>query len=351
MQRDAKGIERARAMRRWADRKPPKRGIKDGLDRSEPDNMANLHDRWLTWMEERNISKSAITCRRQAIAEFLRWAQERDLTRVDQVARPMLEAYQRYLWRRKGRSGKPLCIGTQLQRLGAIQAFFSWLVRQHHLEANPASDLDLPKAQPRQLPRGFSRQEIVAIMDVPDISDALGVRDRTILELLYATGIRRQEATGTDFDDLDLAAGLLTIRKGKGGKQRIVPLGARAAHWLDRYMEEVRPRLEVSANEPALFLTGYGARFSPGSLSNLVSTSIKRAGIKGRGSCHRFRHACGTHMLEGGADLRIIQQLLGHASPDATAIYTAVDLRLLSEVHAKTHPSATGEKINDNKES
>jgi integrase/recombinase XerD len=340
MKKNEKGIERARRMRRWADKKSPGRKHDDGLDRSEPDNMASLHDVWLRWMIERNLSQSAVTCRRQAIAEFLRWAAERDVSRVEQVNRPILESYQRYLWRRKGRCGKPLAMGTQLQRLGAIQSFFSWLVKQHHLEANPASDLELPRDRARRLPRGFKREEIASIMAMPDISDALGVRDRAILELLYATGIRRQELTGIDFDDLDRAADLLTIRHGKGDRERLVPVGARALHWLDRYLEEVRPRLEYSPLESAFFLTGYGERFSPGSLSHLVSVTIQKAGIEGRGSCHRFRHACATHMLKGGADSRFIQQLLGHASAETTAIYTAVDITLLREIHAKTHPSA-----------
>ena len=137
------------------------------------------------------------------------------------------------------------------------------------------------------------------------------------------------------------------MRQGKGGKDRVVPLGARALAWIDRYLSETRPHLCADARVPALFLTGYGEAFSPNVLSHAVTGWMRLAGLSGRGSCHLLRHTCATHMLEGGADVRYIQQLLGHESLDTTAIYTQVTINRLIEVHARCHPSArlpTGEK-------
>ena len=336
--RDQKGIDRARQMRNWADKKSPTKETDDGLDRSTPETMASLCDEWLRWLEERNRTAGALKNRRQTLAEFFRWAQERDLVHPNKVTKPILESYQRYLWRRKTKQGKPLSVGTQKQRLTAIQSYFSWLCRQNYLEANPASDLELPKDTAQQLPKGFSADELRRIFAVPDVSDPLGVRDRAILETFYGSGARRAEITHLDLTDLDQTEGLLTLL-GKGNKQRLVPVGAKALNWLTRYLDYARPKLEVQLNEPALFLTGYGERFTAGALGNLVKNTITAAEVTGAGSCHRFRHSCATDMLKGGADLRIIQQMLGHASASTTAIYTAVDVGLLKAVHAKTHPS------------
>jgi integrase/recombinase XerD len=138
--------------------------------------------------------------------------------------------------------------------------------------------------------------------------------------------------------DLDRALGTVWVRQGKGGKDRVVPLGGHAAHWLERYLAECRPRLEVSAREHALFLTGYGERLSAGYLGTLVRKALVAVGVVRAGSCHLLRHSCATHMLENGADIRFIQQLLGHERLDTTQIYTAVSIAQLREVHARTHP-------------
>jgi len=184
----------------------------------------------------------------------------------------------------------------------------------------------------------LSLEEVETILAVPDVSDPLGLRDRAILETLYATGMRRMEAANLDVGDLDRARSVVLVRKGKGGKDRLVPLGAQALGWIERYLEKCRPLLEVSASEPALFLSGYGGRMNPNYLGNWVRKTIDRARLDKTGSCHLFRHACATHLLENGADIRFIQQLLGHARLDTTQIYTAVTITQLREVHARCHP-------------
>jgi integrase/recombinase XerD len=151
--------------------------------------------------------------------------------------------------------------------------------------------------------------------------------------------VRRAELCAVELTAVNAERHTLTVRQGKGKKDRVVPVGEWALHWLERYLHEVRPRLTLNVREPAFFLTGYGGPFHPDALSRAVSEWMKRAGLARKGSCHLLRHTCATHMLEGGADIRYIQQLLGHESLETTAIYTEVTIRQLQEVHARCHPS------------
>ena len=314
----------------------------DGLDRSTPNTLASLSDAWLTRLGERNYSLRTLDMHKWALNTFLRWAGERDLTQPETITRPQLESFQRWLHRYRQKNGKPLGITTQRQRLGAVQRFFAWLTRQNHILANPAADLDLPRKVHRQLPKGLSRQELAAVFNVPDVTDALGIRDRAILETLYATAARRSELAKLDLADFDAEGATMHIRQGKGGKSRLVPVARNALHWLGRYLDETRPRLLIDATEQALFLSGYGERLSATYLGNWVTKTVKAADIGKQGSCHLFRHSCATHMLENGADIRLIQQLLGHARLDTTSIYTEVAITHLKEVYNRTHPAAEG---------
>ena len=229
-------------------------------------------------------------------------------------------------------------VNTQLARLGCVRRFFAWLCRSGTIPANPAADLDLPRKQARHLPKCLSEEEIQRLLALPDVADPFGLRDRTILELFYATGIRRTEMTRLDHGDFDPTARTLLIRQGKGGKSRMLPVGERAAWWLDRYLAESRPLFSHLPSETALFLSGYGTRFTPAYLGNWVAGLMKKAGVKTPGSCHLWRHSCATAMHQGGADIRYVQEMLGHARLDTTQIYTHVNIRELTEVHARSHP-------------
>ena len=341
MNTPAKGYAKARHMRRWTDKKGGYEAAPDGFDRSAADTLASLIDEWFRRLEERAYSARTVEAHKWALRMFVRWAEERDLRTAHQITRPILESYQRWLFRYRQENGKPLGVTTQRMRLGAVQRFFAWLCKDHRLDANPAADLELPRKPYRSLPKALSLPEVEAVLNVPDVTDPLGIRDRAILETLYATGIRRAEVVRLDVDDLDRGRGVLTVRKGKGGKDRVVPVGERALHWMNRYLEHTRPLLETAATDRALFLTGYGERFSATYLGNWVRRVIEAADIGHLGSCHLFRHSCATHMLENGADIRFIQQMLGHARLDTTQIYTEVGILQLREVHARTHPHAT----------
>jgi len=192
-----------------------------------------------------------------------------------------------------------------------------------------------PKHLPRSVP---SVQEVEAILAEAEPQTVQGLRDRALLEVLYATGLRRMEIVGTAVYDADLTRGLLWVRHGKGGRERVVPLGERAMAWLDKYLTEARPQL-LTNDTQALFLTDYGEPVQANYVSDKVKRYMEFAGVHKTGSAHLMRHACATHMLEGGADIRFIQEMLGHANIETTQIYTHVSIDKLVEVHRATHPS------------
>lgn len=339
MPQSRRGIATAAKMRNWADRKGGFPSAPDGFDRSREDSLACLVDQWLSRLTERNYSPKSIEANRWALRSFLRWSQSNHLFAPGEFTKPILEDYQHWLCEYLKEDGCPLGVTSQRNKLGALQRFFAWLCRENLIPANPASDLDMPRKPYRPLPKALSHAEIKKLLRVPDTSDPVGLRDRTILEIVYATGIRRSELVHLDLEDLETEQQCLRIRKGKGGKDRLVPTGPRAERWLTRYLKHSRPRLEVSESEPALFLSGYGERLSAAYIGNWVSRTMKAAGIHKTGACHLLRHSCATHMLENGADIRFIAQLLGHVRLETTAIYTQVCIKSLKDVHARTHPS------------
>ena len=335
-----RGLQRARLLQT----RQPGPGKKaapggDGLDRGDRDGLAVLMDAHLLRLAVRRQSPATIASRRRALVPFVQWCQERDLTRPERITRSLLESWQRHLFHHRTKAGNPLGPGTQINRLAAVRGFFKWLCRDGWLEADPAAHLELPKEDHRLPADTLSESETAAILAVPDVSDPLGIRDRAMLEVLYSTGIRRVELARLRLRDLHRERRTLHIQ-GKGGKDRIVPAGPRALEWLERYLAEVRPLLAVYSDEPALFLTGYGRGFSDNSLGNLIKKQIGKAHPGRPGNCHLLRHACATHMLEHGADVRVIQQLLGHSKLETTQIYTEVSIRLLQDVHARTHPAS-----------
>lgn len=180
--------------------------------------------------------------------------------------------------------------------------------------------------------------EAESVLNAVNLTTRIGIRDRAILETFYSTGMRRSELAKLNLDDLNRNSQLIMIRQGKGRKDRVVPIGTRALQWIDKYLQKVRDHFR-GAPTTALFLTARGKPFRSNNLSALVRGYIDAAGITKRGSCHMFRHTVATLMLEGGADLRSIQTLLGHESLNTTQIYTHVSIERLRDVHRQTHPS------------
>lgn len=316
----------------------------DGLTRSGG-TMASLCDEFHERMRVLNRTEAALKTLRSELKPFLVWAEERDLLYPSQVTRTILEGYQRWLWSYRKKNGKPLGIGTQRGRLQWVMHFFAWLCRQRLLEANPASDLELPKSEKRLPTEALTISEVEAVLSQPDIGDPLGIRDRAMLELFYSTAIRRFEMVNLEVPDLSRERRLLRVRRGKGRKDRVVPVGLRALQWVEKYVDDVRPLLLVGTGQQALFISGYGEPFNKDFLSRRVMGYFTKAGIGRRGGPHLLRHTCATHLLEGGADIRYIQQLLGHEKLETTAIYTEVNITQLQEVHERCHPAERGKRV------
>jgi integrase/recombinase XerD len=294
---------------------------------------------FLVHLAARAYSRPSIDSHRWALRQFSDWAAARDSQQPADFSRADIEAYQIFLHQyRSPRSGKSLGINTQRGRLGCLRRFFAWLCRAGVIPANPAADLDLPRKQARKIPKAFNDEEIQRMLCIPNPADPFGLRDRSILELFYASGVRRSEMANLDIGDYDPAAQTLMVREGKGGKSRLLPVGERASAWLNRFLAESRPLFEHLPHETALFLSGYGTRITPAYLGNWVKKLMKRCGIDKPGSCHLFRHACATAMHRGGADIRYVQEMLGHTRMETTQIYTHVNIEALARIHATSHP-------------
>jgi integrase/recombinase XerD len=304
-----------------------------------PGTLQELVPRFLQRLETRGYSAATAEMHRSALRQFLGWCAGLAYHDPALFTRARLEAYQLFLFHyRTPRGGRALAINTQLARLGCLRRFFAWLCRDGILPANPACDLDLPRKQARALPKSLSPEEINRLLALPDTASPFGLRDRTILELFYSTGVRRTEMTRLEAGDYDPDARTLLVRRGKNGKSRLLPVGGHAAYWLDRYLAEARPLIAFLPAESSLFLSGYGTAFTPAYLGTWVAKQMKRVGIAKPGASHLFRHSCATHMHENGADIRQVQEMLGHARLDTTQIYTHVSIRALQEVHARCHP-------------
>jgi len=291
-------------------------------------------------MQARNFSERTVRNHRVCLGYFIAWCEERSVTLPTEVTKPILERYQHYLFHyRNDRSGKPLSFRSQNARLSPVRGFFRWLTQYNHILYNPASELVLPKTE-KHLPRHvLSSKEAEQVINLPDATTVLGIRDRAVLEVLYSTGIRRGEIVRLGIYDIESERGTLMIRQGKNRKDRTVPIGERALAWCEKYLYESRPQLLVDPNDPTLFLTRQGNPFKPKRMSALVHKYVEDAGLGKEGSCHLFRHTMATLMLENGADIRYIQAILGHENLDTTKVYTQVSIRKLKEVHTNTHPA------------
>lgn len=290
------------------------------------------------WMLVTGYSNDTVRARRQALRRFVTWCEERGLQQARDITKAVLERYQRHLFYYRKADGQPLTLGSQHGALSPLKTWFKWLVRENYLQYNPASELDLPRL-PRHLPRSIlSVQEVEAILAEADPATPYGLRDRAMLELVYSTGLRRMEVAHLALYDVDATRRLVFVREGKGAQDRVVPVGRRALAWLERYLLEARPQL-ITVEIEALFVTDYGEATSPEFIAAHVKRYMDFAGVKKPGATHLLRHAMATHMLEAGADVRVLQAMLGHADLNTTQIYTHVSIEHLRAIHDATHPA------------
>jgi integrase/recombinase XerD len=299
--------------------------------------------RYLAHLAEKNYSPRTIETRENYLRYLIAWCDERSLTKPQQLDRPILERYQRYLFYYRKADGEPLSTRSQHSRIIPIRHWLSWLVKQGHLLYSPAADLELPRLEKR-LPKAIlTAREAELVLAVPDVGNSIGLRDRAILETFYSTGMRRLELINLTVHNIDLERGTVMIRQGKGKKDRLIPIGERALAWIEKYRDSARPELVTGKDDGTLFLSEWGESFAPNAMTRLVRIYVEKSGVGKKGACHLFRHTMATLMLEGGADIRFIQAMLGHAELSTTEIYTQVSIRLLKSVHAATHPGRLAE--------
>lgn len=299
--------------------------------------------RHLGHLKAQGYTPATLASRAWLLGLFRAWAGERGALLLADVTPLLVARYQRQLAQHRKRDGQPLGSQTQRTRLVPLRTLGKWAWREKLVAENPVAELVMPRVgQP--LPKAWlSAAETETILALPRLAEPTGLRDRALLETLYSTGLRRMETLRLTAADVDFAGGAVLVRQGKGRKDRVIPIGERALAWLGKYLTEARPKLvgEGRADNPgALFVTEQGRPFSTKHLSALVTGYVTRSGVGKRGSCHLFRHTCATLMLEHGADIRHVQEQLGHACLQTTQIYTHVSIRKLKEVHTATHPGA-----------
>jgi tyrosine recombinase XerC len=283
---------------------------------------------------ERNVSINTIGAYRDDLESFVGFlcndyfTMGRDLVDLRSVDHLTIRAYLAHLARRK------LARTSIARHLSALRTFFKYLMREGLAEVNPARGVATPKRE-KHLPSVMQTGEIASLLEQPDLSTNLGIRDRAWLELLYASGLRISELVGIDIDDIELRARLVKVR-GKGSKERIVPFGSKAEEAVRAYLA-VR---EGDAEENALFLNYRGARITTRSVRRLFDGYLRDASLRAGISPHTMRHSFATHLLNAGADLRGIQELLGHASLSTTQKYTHLNDWQLIAVYKKAHPRA-----------
>ena len=265
------------------------------------------------------------------LAAFMKFLSETG--HIAHVSSPSRQELRSYLAWLASRGYEKTSIGRQLT---ALRMFFGWMQETGRITTNETDMVSAPK-QPRRLPYVVSQTEIERLLITPDTSTTLGLRDRALLESLYASGIRVSEATSIDVSDLDLDTRECTVF-GKGSKQRIVLLGSSAARWLRNYMSDARPKLVTRKSGDALFLNNLGGRLTERGIQMIVKKHALNAGLDAEFHTHNLRHSFATHLLDGGADLRVVQDLLGHESPATTQIYTHVSAEQARKVYLGAHP-------------
>jgi len=308
-----------------------RRGYRDADVSDKPTSEA-LVDEFLVYIAvERNLSPNTLNAYASDLAGFLRWASTAEVHVLDADHRQL----RRYLAMldAAGYSRR-----TVARRLAAVRAFYRYMVRCEYVASSAAALLATPK-MPARLPAVAPGDLLPALLEAPDATRPRGVRDRAILELLYASGIRVSELTALDLGDADLAAGLVRVM-GKGSRERIVPIHHAAVACIRHYLAVGRPALAKHPDERALFLNKNGTRLTSGGVRRMLDRYLEELGSAAHLTPHTLRHTFATHLLEGGADLRTVQELLGHVALSTTQIYTHLSTQHLRDVHRGAHPRA-----------
>ena len=279
------------------------------------------------WLEE-GLSRNTLESYRRDLTQFAAW--------LEKQGKALLAAQQADLERYLALK-HPVNKPRSISRLIASQRrFYRYALREGRIEADPTLQLDTPKL-PRSLPKSLTEEEVESLLNAPDTSQLLGLRDRAMLETLYATGLRVSELVGLRVAEVSIQEGVVRAT-GKGSKTRLVPLGEESLDWITRYLKEARPSILNGQLSDSLFVTQRGGAMTRQAFWYLIKRYARLAGIAKPLSPHVLRHAFATHLLNHGADLRVVQMLLGHADISTTQIYTHVARERLKQLHAKHHP-------------
>jgi len=293
--------------------------------------MRQLIDSFLSYLSvERGLAGNTIVSYKRDLNFYMDFLFARHIDTLSKTSKNDIVDFMFYQ-KEKGLSANSIC-----RRLAAIKVFYRFLVRERILKSDPTSLIDSPKLW-KKIPQTLSANEVGALLNQPNIRNRQGIRDRAILETLYATGMRVSEAVNLKKDNVNMDIGFLRC-VGKGNKERVIPLGRKAIISLKRYLEFSRPQLLKKRESNLLFLNRFGKSISRQSLWKIIKRYAKEARIKKPIRPHILRHSFATHLLEHGADLRSVQEMLGHANISTTQIYTHIDKERLKAIHKMFHP-------------
>lgn len=281
------------------------------------------------WME-RGLSENTLSAYRSDLGQFGQWLDGQGRGSLRDVRR---EQIQGYLAQRLEQRGSPR---STARLLSSLRRFYAWLRREQQIGEDPTALIEAPRLG-RPLPKSLSESDVEALLLAPDTETRKGLRDRCMLEVLYATGLRVSELVNLHMGQINRQQGVVRI-SGKGDKERLVPLGEEALGWLQRYLQEVRPAVLDGQAAEAVFLSNRRQPMTRQTFWHLIKDYARRAGIDKPLSPHTLRHAFATHLLNHGADLRVVQMLLGHSDLSTTQIYTHIAKARLQELHARHHP-------------
>ncbi|MCX6900179.1 MAG: site-specific tyrosine recombinase XerD [Verrucomicrobia bacterium] len=297
--------------------------------------MLALIDEFITHVAlERGQAKNTQDTYRRMLTQFAGYLQGRNVQRWGEVTSQHITEY--LLYQRK----REMALNSILLELAAIRVFFRFLYANRFVPSNVAELIDRPRKF-KSLPKSLSMADVDKLLQLPTGDDPRAVRDQAILEVMYASGLRASELATLKLENINFESGFLRVI-GKGNKERIVPIGRQALERLKLYLDRMRPKLVRPHTPSALFLSNRGRQLSRVTLWKMVSGCAKRAGVAKHVSPHMLRHSFATHLLENGADLRVIQEMLGHADISTTQVYTHVDSQRLKSVHYQFHPRAKG---------
>ncbi|MCF7987541.1 MAG: site-specific tyrosine recombinase XerD [Methylovulum sp.] len=278
------------------------------------------------WAEQ-GLSENTLSAYRSDLRIFAKWLADKPLLTVENA---QISAFLAYLYQ-KGMSNR-----STARHLSCLRRFFGYLLRENQISRDPTALIDAPYIG-RPLPKSLSEADVEKLLNAPEVSNALGFRDKTMLELLYATGLRVSELVSLKFENISFRQGVLRVT-GKGGKDRLVPIGEEAMSWMEKYMEQTRKGILGERQCPYLFVTHRAGGMTRQAFWHIIKRHARTAGIDKELSPHTLRHAFATHLLNHGADLRVVQLLLGHSDLSTTQIYTHVASARLKALHQQYHP-------------